>query len=237
MAVPVVSIIVPTLGRPQALDACLCSIRDTVHIEHEVIAVPVAGDNATCTVLSHHSWVRVEQQPMRGGCVQAMNMGGRAARGRYLLHINDDCQLLPHSVANAIRFLEAPVHANVGQAAFFHNSPVRRNIFQQITLDGEWFHVGHVRGLCYANFGLATRALHESLGYFDERYFMYGADPDFSLKVWHRAGLSVMPCPGALIRHLELNDERAAVERAAQVEDNRRLFAKWNLGDGTVAAT
>ena len=124
----------------------------------------------------------------------------------------------------------APAHSNIGQAAFFHDSPVRRNIFQQIQLDGAWYCVCQVRGLCYANFGLARRSLYEQLDYFDDRYFMYGADPDFSLKIWNEAKMEVRPCPGAIIRHLELDDQRGARERAAQDEDNAKLVAKWGLG-------
>jgi GT2 family glycosyltransferase len=86
-----------------------------------------------------------------------------------------------------------------------------------------------VRGLCYANFGMTQRTLHEQLGHLDERYFMYGADPDFSLKVWHEAKLRVEACPGALIHHAELADERASAERAGQHADNQKLFAKWGL--------
>jgi GT2 family glycosyltransferase len=228
MSEPVVSIIVPTYQRPAHLDRCLTSIELTLTVPHEVICVPVAGDAKTLEVIRRHD-VQCVEQPVRGGAVQAMNLGFRAACGTYMMQINDDCQLLPHSVGNAIRFLEAPAHAHVGLAAFFHDSPVRRNIHQQIMLDGDWFYVCQVRGLCYANFGLARRTLYEQLGFFDERYFMYGADPDFSLKVWHEAKRAVLPCPGALIRHLELADDRASVERAAQAEDNAKLFAKWNL--------
>lgn len=193
----------------------------------------VAGDEATRAGLDGlraRDDLRIIEQSARGGAVAAMNLGLRAARGEYLMQINDDCELLPHSVANAIRFLEVPAHASVGQAAFFHNSPVTRNIHQQIQLDGEWYHVCHVRGLCYANFGLARRSLYERLDYLDERYFMYAGDPDFSLKVWYEAKMEVRPCPGALVRHLELDDERGARERAAQAEDNAKLFAKWGLG-------
>jgi hypothetical protein len=58
---------------------------------------------------------------------------------------------------------------------------------------------------------------------------MYGADPDFSLKVWHEARLQVVPCPGALIHHAEMNDERGSAERAVQEVDNQKLFRKWSL--------
>jgi GT2 family glycosyltransferase len=190
--------------------------------------VVVQGDDETET-MARHNGAAVIIQPTRAGMVNATNLGLRAARGQYLLQINDDCELLPHSVANALRFLEVPAHAQVGQAAFFHDSPVRRNVHQQIQVEGAWYFVCHVRGLCYANFGLVSRELCQRLNYLDERYFMYGADPDFSMKVWHEAGLRVEPCPGALIHHAEVNDERARLERAGQDEDNRKLFQKWGL--------
>jgi len=228
MPEPIVSIVVPTYRRPSELAACLDSIASTVTLLHEVLCVMVKGDEPTARELSKRN-VNVIEQPMRGGAVQAMNLGFRAAQGTYIIQINDDCTLLPHSIGNAVRFLEAPAHSNVGQAAFFHDSPVKRNVHAQIQVEGVWYYVCHVRGLCYANFGLARRSLYEQLGFFDDRYFMYGADPDFSLKVWHHAELAVAPCPGALVHHHELDDERGAAERAAQHEDNRKLFEKWRL--------
>ena len=228
MTQPVVSIIVPTFQRPAHLKACLDSISRTVQLPHEVICVAVKDDAPTHAALKDRE-VRIITQPTRGGAVQAMNLGFRAAGGQYLIQINDDCELLPHSIANAVRFLEAPAHAHIGQAAFFHNSPVKRNVFAQIQVESVWYFVCHVRGLCYANFGLARPTLYEQLGFFDERYFMYGADPDFSLKVWHEAKQAVVPCPGALLHHAELQDERGERERAAQAADNRTLFATWKL--------
>jgi GT2 family glycosyltransferase len=225
---PLVSIIVPTYRRPAELERCLRSIQNTVSQDHEVICVCVADDGPTLDMIKNHH-VQTITQPSRGGAVQAMNLGFRAAQGEYLTQINDDCELLPHAIANAVRFLEAPAHDHIGQAAFFHDSRVRRNIHQQIYIEDTWYYVCHVRGLCYANFGLARRSLYRQLGFFDERYFMYGADPDFSLKIWHEAKLSVEPCPGALVKHHELNDERGAKERAGQASDNAKLFAKWKL--------
>lgn len=225
---PLVSIIIPTYDRPELLAQCLRSIEETVTQPHEIVGVYVAGDDQSRLTLDNFR-ARSIEQPDRSGFVKAVNLGLRAARGEYVLTINDDCVLLPHSLANAVRFLLAPGHERVGQVAFFHNSPVSRNIYTQIQLDDVWFYVCHVRGLCYANFGLARRELYEQLDYYDERFFMYGADPDFSLKVWHEAKLTVVPCPGALIRHLELNDDRAIEERARQDEDNHKLFEKWDL--------
>jgi GT2 family glycosyltransferase len=224
----VVSIVVPTWRRPDALRRCLDAIEANVRMPFEVVCVVVRGDEETAAVLDRRP-VRVVEEPVRGGFVAAANAGFRASTGTWLLQLNDDCRLLPHSVANAIRFLEAPAHAGVGQAAFFHDTPTLRNVHQQIDLDGRTFRVHHVRGLCYANFGLVRRALAERLGFYDERFRMYGADPDFSLKIWHEARMEVRPCPGALVEHDELADDRGAAERARQHEDNALLFAKWRL--------
>ncbi len=225
---PLVSIVIPTFRRPEALARCLSSVRANVPMSHEVICVTVAGDKPTEAIVAT-SGVRHIRQAERLGFVRAANAGFRAATGRWLLQLNDDCRLLPHSVGNAIRFLSVPAHATVGQAAFFHDTPVTRNVYQQIDLDGRTFRVLHVRGLCYANFGLVRRSLAERLGHFDERYRMYGADPDFSLKIWHEAAMEVRPCPGALVEHDELVDERSAEERPGQHDDNAALFLKWGL--------
>jgi len=229
VASPRISIIIPTLGRADHLAQCLDSIAQTVRAAHEVICVPVEGDKNTQQALAGRA-VQNIIQPIRGGYVQAANLGLRAARGEYITILSDDCVLLPHSIDNAIRFLEAPAHRDrIGQAAFFHDTPLRRNIHQQINIEDISYHVCHVRGLCYANFGLAQRALYERLDYLDERYFMYGADPDFSLKVWHEAELIVSPCPGALVHHALVDDDRARTDRTRQAEDNEKLFRKWRV--------
>ncbi len=225
---PRVSIVVPTYQRAYALRRCLDSIEATVTVPHETICVTVEGDQETQQLLKGRP-VREIRQPGREGFVRAANAGFRVACGEWLMQLNDDCRLLPHSVLNAIRFLEAPAHAGVGQAAFFHDTPVHRNVYQQVELDGRWFRVLHIRGLCYANFGLLRRDLAERLGFYDERFRMYGADPDLSLKVWHEAQLEVRPCPGALVEHDELADERASTERPGQADDNAKLFLKWSM--------
>jgi len=226
-----VSIVVPTYGRAEALERCLDSIERTVELEHEVVCVVVQGDEATEAVVAERTGkVRCELQGERTGFVRAANLGFRAARGEYVVQLNDDCELLPWTISNAVRFMEAPAHRDVvGMAAFYHDTPVRRNVNTQIDVEGIRYVTCHVRGLCYANFGMVRRELGEQLGWYDERFRFYGADPDFSLKVWHEAGLEVRPCAGALVRHLMMEDERGREDRARQGDDNAKLFAKWGM--------
>lgn len=241
---PTVSIVIPSLARPDDLAACLDSIDATVAIPHEVVCVTVTDDESTQELMRERKASMPNLRNLsrattarREGYVRAANAGLRAARGMYVTHLNDDCKLRPHAIDNAVAFLEAPAHAGIGLAAFFHDSRHRRNPYAQLCVGDTTFAVDHVRGLCYANFGLALRSLYVRLEWLDERYFMYGADPDFSLKVWHEAGLVVAPCPGSFVHHAEREDARALRERAAQDEDNARLFARWNLAGEPRAAT
>ena len=136
---------------------------------------------------------------------------------------------MPHAIDNALRFVSVPAMRDVGQVAFFHDTPVRRNVHAEIHGEGTRYVVCHVRGLLFANFGMTRRDVLRRVGLYDERFRMYGADPDLSLKVWHDAGARVEACPGALIRHAELEDERAVAERAGAGADNRALFEKWGM--------
>lgn len=227
---PAVSIVIPTLDRADLLADCLDSIRRTVHAPHEIICVTVETDEATQRLLDREIATRNIVQPRSLGYVRAANAGLQQATGDFVTILNDDCVLLPHSIDNALRFINVPSHrARVGQVAFFHDSPITRNIHAQIDVEGVRYVVGHVRGLCYANFGLARRSLYEKLGWLDERFGMYGADPDFSLCIWYEAGLEILPCPGALIHHGTHDDDRAVSARARQRDDNNRLFEKWGI--------
>jgi GT2 family glycosyltransferase len=169
----------------------------------------------------------VIREPHREGFVKAANKGFRAARGRYLMWLNDDARPLPGSLDRAIEQLEFSPRT-VGMVALFHPAQTTRNIAYEAQHKGRPFRLLHVRGTLYANFGMASRSLFERLGYFDERYYLNGADPDFSLKVWH-AGLSVVPAFGALIDHDELQDDRRDADRDRGAIDNASLFEKWDL--------
>jgi len=236
---PLVSIAIPTLGRPDMLTACLDSIEQTVRAPCEVVLSMVEDDRETIARVSERPRgafvLRTVVEPIRQGYVKAINAAFRAATGRYLLYLNDDCELQPHSVDNALHVMSTPHARDIGLLAFFHDTPVRRNVFAQIDVEERRYVVCHVRGLCYANFGLGPRELFERLGYFDERFFMYGADPDFALRIWHETDLRVEPCPGALLRHAEVSDARAEHEREHRARaDNAALFAKWGLSAVTI---
>jgi GT2 family glycosyltransferase len=226
------SIVVPTTNRAASLASCLVAIRNTVTCSHEVIVVDGASLDNTPAVLESAKnamgdRLRVIREPRRQGFVKAANKGFRAAQGKFLMWLNDDARPLAGALDRAVEQIQLSSPA-VGMVALFHPAQTKLNIACETRYRGQAFHVLHVRGTLYANFGIASRATFERLNYFDERYFLNGADPDFSLKVWD-SGSIVVPAFGAFIDHDELEDERRESDRERAAADNVKLFAKWDL--------
>lgn len=226
------SIIVPTCNRAAMLEKCLAAINSTVHCQHEIIVVDGASSDATADVLSDASRslgerLRVIREPQREGFVKAANKGFRAAKGRNMTWLNDDARPLPGTLDTAIEQLDAHP-TNVAFLAMFHRWHSTRNVAYETEHRGRTYRLCHVRGTLYANFAMGRRETYQRLGLFDERFYFNGADPDLSLKAWY-AGMSILPAFGALIDHDEFEDERRASDADRLLEDNRTLFAKWDL--------
>jgi GT2 family glycosyltransferase len=226
----VVSIVVPTRNRCGMLMRCVEVIRETVNLPYELIVVDGASTDATRSWLTSQPDILTVLEPDRAGPTKAVNRGFRIASGTYVMWLNDDAELLPGSVASAVAMFERPDLPDLGMVAFYHTMRQERNHLDEVVRDGETFAVFNVRGYTYANFGLLRRDLLERIGYADESYYSFGWDPDLSLKVQLEAGLKVLGCRDALIRHFEHNDDRRLYDLEHHFhESNERLFAKWNL--------
>jgi len=226
---PVVSLVIATHHRLERLKRCVAGIRANVAIDHETIVVGSGAGDGTDEWLAVQPDVRFIRETRREGATRAYNKGFRAARGRYVMWLNDDSYPLTDAVEAALWTLERPDLADVGMIAFYHNLDRERNRLDAVHRDGLTYSLYNVRGVPYANFGLLRRDLLERLGYLDERYYFCGWDPDLSLKVQFEAGLQVVGCRESLIYHEELIDERKSEDLSIVDADNAKLFAKWNL--------
>ncbi|HEV7297983.1 MAG TPA: glycosyltransferase [Tepidisphaeraceae bacterium] len=226
------SIVIPTCNRAPLLARCLTSVRRSISCNYEAIVVNGASTDETSDVLAAAKdmmgdRLRVINEPQREGFVRAANKGFAAARGRCVTWVNDDARPLPGALDNAaLQLLQAP--ANVGLIAMFHDFHGQRNIAYEADHGARRYKLLHVRGTLYANFGLGRLSTFRDLGFFDERYFLNAADPDFSLKVWH-AGLEVVPAADSFIDHDEHDDDRRAQDGDRAQADNVKLFEKWDL--------
>ncbi len=226
------SIVIPTCNRAHPLERLLVAIWTGVGCNYEVIVVDGASGDGTPDVLADAKramggGIRIIREERREGFVRATNQGFRVAAGRNVTWINDDARPLPGSLDAAVVQMDgADVH--VGILAMFHRCDATKNVAYETAQRGRPYKLMHVRGTLYANFGMARRTTWERLNYFDERYFLNGADPDFSLKVWH-AGMTVEPARRSFIDHDEHAVDRRAMDSDRGRRDNESLFAKWDL--------
>jgi GT2 family glycosyltransferase len=226
------SIVIPTYNRADLLERGLTAIREGTQCAHEIIIVDGASTDHTQHVLERTARLlgdrlKVIREDRREGFVKATNKGFRAATGRNLTWLNDDAFPLAGTYDAAVAQIDAAAY-DVAFLALLHRWHSTRNVAYETIRDGTRYRLCHVRGTLYANFAVGRRATYESLGYFDERYYFYAADPDLSLKAWH-AGMRVEPAYLAVIDHDEHADERRFVDAERGQADNEKLFAKWDL--------
>lgn len=226
------SIVLPTCNRGRLLEKCISSIVSGTKSAFELIVVDGASNDTTTATLTEAGYdlgdrLKVIREEKREGFVRAANKGFRAATGKYLTWLNDDARIHPGTLDAAIEQL-AHSPPDVAFVAMFHAWHSPRNVAYELHHENRTYRLCHVRGTLYANFPVGRRETFEKLGFFDERFFVAGADPDLSLKAWN-AGMRVVPAYGTMIDHDELADLRRVDDNEKYREDNEKLFAKWEL--------
>jgi glycosyltransferase involved in cell wall biosynthesis len=97
---PVVSVVIPTRGRPELVCKAVRSALSQTVRDIECIVVIDGPDPATVQSLNGIADLRLKVIALRenvGGC-EARNVGGRAARGEWTALLDDDDEWLPHKL-------------------------------------------------------------------------------------------------------------------------------------------
>ena len=209
---PLLSIVVVNWNTCDLLRACLKSIFSTINdIAFEVIVIDNAsGDQSADMVERGFPAAILIRSTENLGFTRGYNLGLRRAAGDYLMIVNSDLELLPGSGIRMIEFLQK--HPDVGMVGPKLISPdgtvqvngqrfptflrevlgltrlyksrfVRRwhdmtlgPLRTDFTVDAE---VDALAGACM----LIPRAVMDSVGLLDERFFMYYEDVDWCLRV------------------------------------------------------
>jgi glycosyltransferase involved in cell wall biosynthesis len=101
MSTPEVSVVIPTLSRPELVTRAVRSALAQTIVDIEVIVVIDGPDDATNTALAAitDDRLRVVALPQRGGASNARNAGVRVARAPWTALLDDDDQWLAHKLA------------------------------------------------------------------------------------------------------------------------------------------
>nr|MDQ3850997.1 glycosyltransferase [Actinomycetota bacterium] len=215
-----VSVVIPTYGDPRVLADAVASIRKTT--SRDLVRIVVADDASAAEHVAALRRIAGVDELVLGeenvGFAANANRGLRAADQRHdVVLVNADVVALPRwleclqraayedddvGIVGAKllypdgRIQHAGVHRNRGAPQWFDH----RYRFKPADHGPANVPAGvlAVTGACM----YVKRATIERIGLLDERYPMAYEDVDWCLRAWH-AGLQVVYCPSATLRHLE----------------------------------
>lgn len=189
------AVVIPTCNRPEPLSKCLMALAareaDVQEKGCEVLVCDDGADSSTKTLIeTRFQWVRYVSGPRRGPAANR-NAGARAAKGRFLIFLDDDCEPTPGwlgaylaAMQDGGRVYEGRTRADRPMVSPLDHAPVNEN------------------GGCLWSCNFAIRAdLFWQVGGFDEAY-PYAAMEDVDL-AWRlkREGVEARFVPDAVVVH------------------------------------
>ncbi|MBI5045178.1 MAG: glycosyltransferase family 2 protein [Candidatus Levybacteria bacterium] len=213
-----VSIIILSYNRSDLLKECLSSIYNNVKNNFEVIVVDNASsDDSIEVVKKNFKKVKLIQNNENAGFAKGCNIGAKNATGEYLLFLNSDAELENDPLPALLKTFDENKDAGiVGGLLLNHDNTLQRsfgnfyfikNIFillfrgekgelerykSSITLKTDWVSGG---------FMMVNKEVFQSVGGFNESYFMYIEDMDLCYRV-KKIGKCVYVNPHAKVKHL-----------------------------------
>ena len=244
-----VSIIIPTRAAGGHIRACLETLRSrTAHRDIETICV----ENIPPAQTSWKRWLRAEADRVIAGEAvfnwsRCNNRGAAAARGAYLLFLNDDIEAIdPDWLEAMLEHARDPEVGVVGARLLYPDRSVQhggmfltpngigRHAFRFAKEDDPGYfglalrarEVSAVTGACM----LMRREHFDALGGFDEAHQVINNDLDFCLRT-AEAGKRVIYTPHATLIHHELAS-RGGMEEAYDLSAfEQRWRKRFALGD------
>ncbi len=243
-AQPRVSIIIPVYDKIAWTLACLRSIAEQAgKIPFEVIVVDDGSSDATPARLAGIGGLRTLRNAKNLGFIGSCNAGAAAARGEFVLFLNNDTVVTAGWLEALVHCIEhAPAAGLVGARLVYPDGRLQEAggiVFN----DGSGWNYGRFEDPTDPRFSfrrevdycsgaaiLLRRELFERLGRFDTRYApAYYEDTDLAFAV-RAAGLKVYVEPAATVIHFEgvtSGTDTASGAKRYQVVNQGKFRDKW----------
>ena len=238
------SIIIPVFNQFRFTQACLASLQENQGTEgFEVIVVDDCSTDETGQTIPRMPGVVYLRNEMNSGFVRSCNRGAEAARGKYLVFLNNDTLVRPGWLTALIdTFAEESRAGIVGSKLLYPNGRLQE-AGGIIWRDASGWNYGksddpqkpeynHLREVDYCSAAalMISKSLFASVGGFDSRYEpAYYEDTDLAFKV-RKAGYKVLYQPLSEVIHYEGATGGTDLSSGTKKhqEMNRSTFAeKW----------
>lgn len=241
---PQVSIVIPVYNKIAYTLACLASLaQHAASTPFEVIVVDDCSSDDTAERLADVDGLTLVRNAQNLGFVGSCNAGAAAARGEYVLFLNNDTVVTPGWLEALLRcFAEQPDAGLVGAKLVYPDGRLQEAggiVFR----DGSGWNFGRFddpadprynfrrqADYCSGAAIVLRRSLFEQLGGFDQRYApAYYEDTDLAFAV-RAAGLKVYYEPHATVVHFEgvsAGTDTGSGMKRYQVVNQQKFLDKW----------
>jgi N-acetylglucosaminyl-diphospho-decaprenol L-rhamnosyltransferase len=235
------SIIIVSYNTADLIASCLNSIL-TTNIGKEIFVVDNASNDGIAKVVRDgfplvHLVVNQENR----GFAAANNQVLADCRGRYILFLNPDTQVMADTFGNAIYFMDD--HPHIGLAGMKIINPdgtLQESVsyrypggkYAKSEMSGLSGRIACVLGAAM----IARREIIQKTGGFDEDFFLYGEDQDLCLRI-RKLGYEIGYIDAAVVVHLGGQSERqfTSAERWGRKVKAEYLFYRKHYLPETIA--
>ena len=218
---PKLSIIIVNFNTKEILQDCLENL-DTIYPNMEVIVVDNASSDGSSQVISsQYPWVKLIQNQENKGLAAANNAGLKASSGDYILYLGSDCFPAKNVLTGMLGYMEENLKVGIATCQLYLRDGsldmdahrgfpkpwaaathflrlnklfTKSKIFNHYFMGNEDLSVSHEIELCISHFMLVRRAVFETIGNWDENFFLYGEDVDLCYRT-KKAGWKIMYLP------------------------------------------
>jgi GT2 family glycosyltransferase len=203
------SIVIPTIGRVEQLEACLGSLARCTRRAAEVLVVDQSGRGDVTALVDRYPATGARVVPCEGvGIARGMNLGLREARNDAILVTHDDCTVREDWIEEASALMREDGHQLLtGRVVAGGDDPLAVPSVKDDPNPYD-FSGKPSNGVLWPCNMVFSRELAVALGGFDERFTTAAEDNDFSYR-WLVAGNRMRYEPRLVVWH---NDWRSRDE-------------------------
>jgi glycosyltransferase involved in cell wall biosynthesis len=230
-----VSIVLGSYNRLSYLKKTILTIREEIEsfqLEAEIIVVDGGSDDGSVqwlveqrdiiSIIQHNRGIWKGHQIKRRSWGYFMNLAFKAASGKFIMMVSDDCLVIPGSIRKGIDHFEKRLakESRLGALAFYwRNWPQDKDYFVGLAVGKRMF----------VNHGLYLNSALQEVGYIDaDSFHFYHADGDLVLRMWKK-GYVCEAAPDSFIEHYA--DAKTSVRvgnLTKQKEDYDFYLKRWD---------